>query len=84
MPTQDGFGLYDANRIENRRAQPIGPDENQAIDRTEARPAWHSSPQDGQLMAENQNLDLEPRPRFEQRCNKAEDEAYRVDHSAQI
>jgi hypothetical protein len=37
-----------------------------------------------QLMAENQNLDLEPRPRFEQRCNKAEDEAYRVDHSAQV
>jgi hypothetical protein len=45
---------------------------------------WRSSPQDGQLMAEKQNLRLELRTRFEQRCNKTEDEAYRVDHSAQI
>jgi hypothetical protein len=35
-------------------------------------------------MAENPNLDLKPRPRFEQRCNKTEDEADGVDHSLQV
>ncbi len=84
MPTQDGLRLYDTNRLKDRRAQPIGPDKNQSIDRTEVRPAWRSSSQDGQLMPENQNLDLKPRPRFEQRCNKTEDEAHSVDHSPQV
>jgi hypothetical protein len=59
------------------------PRQNQSIDRTEVGPAWRSPPQYGQLMAENQNLDLEPRPRFKQRCDKTDDEAY-GDHSLPV
>jgi hypothetical protein len=75
--------LYDTNRVKNRRSQPIGPDKDQSIDRAEVRAAWRSPPQYGQLMAENQNLDLEPRPRFKQRCDNTDDEAY-SDHSLPV
>ena len=84
MPTHNGLRFYDTNRLKNRRSQPIGPDENQSIDRTEVQAAWRSSLQDGQLMPENQKLGIEPRPRFEPRCNKTEDEAHGVDHSVPI
>jgi hypothetical protein len=39
MPTQDGVGLYNTNRIKEPTAQPIGTYENQSIDRTEMQPA---------------------------------------------
>ena len=84
MPTHDHLRLYDTNRLKYRRAQPISPDKNQLIDRSEVRPVWRSSPQDRQLMAENQKPGLEPCPRFELRCNKTEDEAHDVDHALQI
>jgi hypothetical protein len=48
-----------------------------------AQPSQALFAQDGKLMAENQNLNLESRPRFEQRCDKTDDEVY-SDHSRPV
>jgi hypothetical protein len=83
MPTRNRLGPYDTNRVKNQRAQPIGPDENQSIDRAEVRSAWGSSLQDGRLTAENQNLNLEPRRDLNVDATKPTSEA-NSDHSLPV
>jgi hypothetical protein len=66
VPAHYGFGPHDGDSIYNRRAQPIKPHEDEPIDDAEPRLACRLPAQDHQLMAKDQNLHFESRPRLEQ------------------
>ena len=62
MPTNDGIGLHDRQRLDGIWRQTIQPTKDQAIHGTEGHSFGHMPALDVKLMTKNQDLSLQLEP----------------------
>jgi len=66
VPTNDSLGPGDSQRVYNARNQAVEPDQHQSIEGAENKSLGGIAPQHVDLLPENQDLCLKPRPRAKQ------------------
>jgi hypothetical protein len=67
MPSHDRVGSHNGDGSDGVRDQPIDQDKDQAIQATQSHALRRLPSKNAQLMAEDENFSLEPRPRLEPR-----------------
>ena len=80
MPAHQRFGLEDNRGLTDGRAQPIEPDEDQAVCRAQPEPRWRRPLQDDKLLAEKCRFGLASRMRSEQSDEKSAEQLQEVKH----
>src|SRR5262249_25807634 len=80
MPAHQRLRLEDNRGFEHGRAQPIEPDEDQAICRAQPEPRWRRPLQDDKLLAEKCRFGLASRMRSEQSDEQSAEQLQEVKH----
>ena len=80
MPAHQRLRLEDNRGFKQARAQPIEPDEDQAICRAQSEPRWRRPLQDKQLLAEKCHLGFASRMRSEHSDEQSAEALQEVDH----
>src|SRR6516165_1884023 len=80
MPAHQRLRLEDNRGFEQGRAQPIEPDEDQAICRAQPEPCWRGSLQHNKLLAEKCRFGLASRMRSEQSDEQSAEQLQEVKH----
>src|SRR5215831_2056313 len=83
MPTDDGIGLHDRQRLDGIWHQTIQPNKDQAIHRTEGHSLRHMPSLDVKLMTKNQDLSFQRHPRPEQEDQHRPDQAVSFSHETE-
>src|SRR5262249_1471247 len=80
MPAHQRLRLEDNRGFEHGRAQPIEPDEDQAICRAQPEPRWRRPLKDDKLLAEKCRFGLASRMRSEQSDEQSAEQLQEVKH----
>src|SRR5215510_14894220 len=80
MPAHQRLRLEDNRGFAQGRAQPIEPDEDQAICRAQPEPCWRGPLQDDKLLAEKCRFGLASRMRSEQSNEQSAEQLQEVKH----
>src|SRR5215475_12819421 len=80
MPAHQRLRLEDNRGLAHGRAQPIEPDEDQAICSAQPEPCWRGPLQDDKLLAEKRRFGLASRMRSEESDEQSAEQLHEVDH----
>jgi hypothetical protein len=84
VPSHDRVGLDDDGGVQQRRHQAIEPDKEQSVRWREPWLGGNPAPQQVQLMAQEDNLGLQPCLRLERRRQYVKQQAKERNHSARL